>query len=37
MSSFFAYAKYELKLYFKTENKQINIRISFMKKHIKIM
>ena len=37
MSLFFAYAEYESKLYFEIENRQINVKISFMKKHIKIM
>ena len=37
MSSFFAYVEYKLKLYFKAENKQTNVRISFIKKCTKIM
>ena len=37
MSSFFAYAEYESKLYFEIENKQTDIRISSVKECIKIM
>ena len=37
MSSFFVYAECKLKLYFKAENKQINVRIPFVKECIKAM
>ena len=37
MSSFFAYAEYKSKLYFKAENKQTDVRISFVKECIEIM
>ena len=37
MSSFFAYAEYKLKLYFETENKQTNVRISSVKECIEII
>ena len=37
MSSFFTYIEYELKLYFKAENKQIDVRILSVKECIEIM